>query len=71
MYKTIYHVCADAIDGFYSEEELDKAQEAVAELIKDGYDAIRLYQEDYETEEDYEDNIHEEIVLFSLGAFPN
>ena len=64
---TLYHVFSDKSDEWYKTIEEAKA---MFDLIKSGGNDCRLYEEVYGTSGPEEEELLEENVLESFGAFP-
>jgi len=69
-YKVLYHVFTDNLDEWYSEAEIKQAEAQYEEWVKE-YGNVRLYEETYETGEDYKNaiNVREECLM-SSGDYP-
>jgi len=67
-YKIIYHCSGDGWDDWFNTEK--EARLFIAERIKAKERNLRIYQDIYETKEDYEDGDYYEEGIYFLGDLP-
>lgn len=65
----MYHVFATARDEWT--EDIGEALSIAGEYLADGEVGIRIYVEDYESEEAKENDEYDEDCLLAIGPYPN